>query len=204
MELLLRLSEGMKRWTLLLQLILFALIIFGGILFLISLPLISEAQGPFIGLFGSTLSVGLALSSTPLLGNALAAMMIRFVNPFDTGDIIRVDDCFGRVISQGAFHTEVQAENHMLIITPNLILATKEIDFMRSYAIMVSARVSLGYAVSSDRIERVLISAAEDAELTDLFVFIASLGDFSVSYKVRGPLSDPAKLLARKVSCITV
>ena len=191
-------NETKKTWTLVRQLILFTLLILGTLVFLITLPLSTETKGQLIGLLGIVLSAGLALSSTSLLGNALAAMMILFVNPFNAGDFVRVDGCFGRVISRGVFHTEIQTEDRELRIIPNLILATKPFDVIRSSTVLISATVSLGYDVGSDRIDEALLLAAKDTGLSDPFVFVNELGDFSVTYKVHGLLAEPEKLLSKR------
>jgi small-conductance mechanosensitive channel len=193
-----RIGKKKAHWTLMRQFIKFGVGFVGLIMVLLSLPMESQMKGQIISLIGIVLSAALALSSTTLLGNALAAVMMRFVNPFKIGDFIRVEDCFGRVISRGVFHTEVQSEDRELRIIPNLTLATKPLAVIRSSDVMVTATVSLGYDVSQSKIKKALIKAAEAAELIDPFVFILDLADFSVSYKVHGILDDPTRLLSTR------
>jgi small-conductance mechanosensitive channel len=185
-------------WTLMRQFTRFGIGFVGLIMVILSLPMDSQMKGQILSLIGIVLSAALALSSTTLLGNALAAVMMRFVNPFKIGDFIRVEDCFGRVISSGMFHTEVQSEDRELRIIPNLTLATKPLAVIRSSDVMVTATVSLGYDISQSKIKKALIKAAEAADLKDPFVFILDLGDFSVSYKVHGILDEPTRLLSTR------
>jgi small-conductance mechanosensitive channel len=49
----------------------------------------------------------LGLSSTTILGNALAGMQMRVVAAFKAGDFLRVGEHFGRVTERGLFHTEI-------------------------------------------------------------------------------------------------
>jgi small conductance mechanosensitive channel len=51
----------------------------------------------------------------------------------------------------------------------------------------------LGYDISRDKIEKVLKDAAISAGLSDPYVYITSLGDFSVVYKIHGFLEDSGK-----------
>jgi hypothetical protein len=56
----------------------------------------------------------------------------------------------------------------------------------------------LGYDISRRSIEDALISAATDAELTQPFVQIVDLQDYSVVYRIAGFLSEPRQLLSAR------
>ncbi|MDA0972203.1 MAG: mechanosensitive ion channel [Bacteroidetes bacterium] len=193
-----KVGKKKAQWTLVRQFTVFGIGFIGFIMVLLSLPMESQMKGQLLGLIGIVLSAALALSSTTLLGNALASLMIRFMNPFKIGDFIRIEGSFGRVISRGIFHTEVQSEDRELHVIPNLILATKPMAVIRSTDVMVTAGVSLGYDVAQSSVKTALLKAAVAASLHDSFVFITDLGDFSVSYKVHGILDDPTHLLSTR------
>ena len=87
-------------------------------------------------------------------------------------------------------HTELQSIDRDLITLPNLFLATNPVTVMHSDGTIISTQLSLGYDVDHTVIEPLLLNAAEDAELDKPFVYIDSLGDYSVVYKVHGLAKD--------------
>jgi hypothetical protein len=56
--------------------------------------------------------------------------------------------------------------------------------------------VSLGYDVPRHSVEECLVRAAENAELTDPFVFVLELGDFSITYQIAGFLEEVKYLIS--------
>ncbi|MDX1568747.1 MAG: mechanosensitive ion channel family protein, partial [Longimicrobiales bacterium] len=151
-----------------------------------------------LSLIGIVLSAGVALSSTTFLGNMLGGLMLRAVKSFRAGDFIEVEGHFGRVSERGLFHTEIQTENRELTTLPNLFLVTNPVTTVRSSGTVVFATVSLGYDVSHVRIEALLREAASRAGLTDAFVLVQELGDFSVTYRVAGVLTNVESLITAR------
>jgi hypothetical protein len=56
----------------------------------------------------------------------------------------------------------------------------------------------LGYDVPRQKVEELLIKAAEIAELQEPFVYIISLGDFSITYRICGLLPEIKELLSSR------
>jgi len=165
---------------------------------IVTAPLNESTQGNLISLFGIAVTGVIALSSTTLASNAMAGLMLRAVRNFKRGDYIRCGDFLGRVTERGLFHTEIQNERSDLITLPNLHLATNPVTVIRPSGTFVSARLSLGYDLQHDEIEKLLIEAAERAGLVEAFVRIRSLGDFSVTYEVSGLLGETKRFLGSK------
>jgi hypothetical protein len=67
---------------------------------------------------------------------------------------------------------------------------------IRASGTIVSAVVSLGYDVSRTKIEELLLEAAKKVELSEPFVHVAELGDFSVTYRVAGMLTEVKRLIS--------
>jgi small-conductance mechanosensitive channel len=178
------------------QLIMLGLTAVGVLVFLMVLPISEELRGQLLGLMGIIISAAIALSSTTVLGNALAGVMLRAVRGFRMGDFIRTEDHFGRVSERGLFHTEIQTADRELTTLPNLYLVTHPVTTVRSSGTIVSATVSLGYDVPRTRVETLLLDAAGQVGLTDPFVQILELGDFSVNYRIAGLLVEVKHLLS--------
>lgn len=60
----------------------------------------------------------------------------------------------------------------------------------------IAATVSLGYDVPRHSVEACLVEAAENAGLTDPFVFVLELGDFSITYQTAGFLEEVKYLIS--------
>lgn len=156
----------------------------------IALPIDESSRNQIIGLIGLLLSGIIAFSSTNVISNLMAGVLLRITKPFRTGDFIRVGDFFGRVSERGLFDTEIQSESREFIALPNGYLVNNPVSTIRSSGAIVSATLSLGYSVHHLHIEPLLIAAAEKSGLQDPFVHIVELGDFSITYRISGLLVE--------------
>lgn len=180
------------------QTIMLSLVAVGILIIIMALPIENAPRGQILGLLGILLSAAIALSSTTLLGNAMAGIMLRAVRSFRLGDFIQAGDHFGRVSGMGLFHTEVQSQDRDLTTLPNLYLVTNAVKRIRPSGTIVSAEVSLGYDVPWVKVETLLLQAAKKIKLQECFVRIIALGDYTVSYKVAGLLTDVKLLLVMR------
>lgn len=170
----------------------------GVVLILLALPLDPETHKDLFQLLALLITAVITLSSTTFVSNAMAGFMLRGMQSFRLGDFLRVENQFGRVTERGIFHTEIQTEERDLTTIPNLVLVSHPFTVIRSSGTIVSAKVSLGYDISHHIIEKLLLDAALAAKLTDPFVHIVELGDYSVTYRVAGFLGDVKQLLSTR------
>jgi small-conductance mechanosensitive channel len=180
------------------QLIMLGLTVFAILLVIILLPIDNELRGQLLSLFGIVVSATIALSSTTLVGNAMAFIMLRTIESCRPGDYIQVGEHFGRISEMDLLHTEIQTEDRDLTTIPNLYMVTHPIKTLRKSGTILSVEVSLGYDVPRHEIERLLKTAAEKTGLESPFVQIRALGDFSVSYGVAGLLTDLQSLIQKR------
>ena len=101
------------------QLILLVLTLVGVVGVIIALPIDESVRKQLLGLIGVLASGLIAFSSTNIVSNLMAGILLRMTKPFRTGDFIRVGDHFGRVSERGLFDTEIQSESRELIALPN-------------------------------------------------------------------------------------
>ncbi|MCP3978389.1 MAG: mechanosensitive ion channel family protein [bacterium] len=177
------------------QLIMVGLFAVGLLIIILVIPIGDARRSQLLSLIGIVLSAGIALSSTTVLGNVMAGVMLGAIRNVRIGDFIHAGDHFGRVTERGLFHTEIQTEERRLTTLPNLFLVTHPVNRVRASGTIVSAHVSLGYDVSRVKIEKGLLEAAEKAGLSDPFVQVRDLGDFSVTYRVAGMLTEVKRIL---------
>lgn len=178
------------------QLLIAAIVGIFAIMLILELPIDNEPRGQLLSLLGILATAAVALSSTTLLGNAMAGFMLRSIRNFRPGDFIVVDDHRGRVSELGLLRTEIQTEHRNLTTFPNLYLVTNPVTVVRSSGTFISSTVSLGYDVPREKIEECLLKASEDAGLTEPFVFVLELGDFSITYQAAGFLEDVKYLIS--------
>ena len=172
---------------------------FMGVLFIVmALPVTDTTRGQVLGLIGVVFTGIIAFSSTTFVTNAFAGLMLRLIRNYKAGDFICINDLFGRITERGLFHTEIQTEERDLTTLPNLYLITNPMTVVRSSGTIVSASLSLGYDESHHKVEPLLIEAATHVGLTEPFVQVMELGDFSVSYKISGFLAETKQLLAMR------
>ena len=170
----------------------------GILLVIFVLPISETSRGQILSLLGIVITAVIALSSTTFVANIMAGLMLRAVNSFHPGDFIRCQEMFGRVTERGLFHTEIQTEDRDLATVPNLFLVTNPVTVVHDSGTIISATLSLSYDLFHRHVEDLLLKAAEDAGLSDAFVLVGELGDFSVSYRVGGFFDDVSKLLTAK------
>ncbi len=170
----------------------------GLILVILALPLSESTMGQLLGLLGILLTAVIALSSTTFIGNVMAGLMLRAVKNFRPGDFIRVGEHFGRVSDRSLFCIEIQTEDRDLTTLPNLYFTTNPVKVIRSSGTLVTAELSLGYDVPRVVVERALLEAATDADLKEPFVYVVRLGDFSVTYRVAGLLTEVKSLFSTR------
>ena len=171
----------------------------GGVLLvmvILQLPIGGSERGQLLSLLGLLVTAAIALSSTTLIGNAMAGLMLRSIRNFRPGDFIVVDGHRGRVSELGLLRTEIQTERRNLTTLPNLYLITNPVTVVRPSGTFISATVSLGYDVPREKIDKCLVEAAENAGLTEPFVFVLELGDFSITYQAAGFLEEVKYLIS--------
>ncbi len=168
------------------------------IVLLVILPFNDTLRGQLLSLTGILLSAVIALSSTTFVGNVMAGAMLRSIKCCSPGDYVHIGDYFGRISEMDLLHVEVQTEDRDLVTLPNLYTVTNPMRVLRPSGTLISTELSLGYDVDRKVIETNLLAAAESAGLDKPFVHIKALGDFSVTYRISGMLSDLSILLSTR------
>ena len=165
------------------------------LLLILLMPFGDTLRGQLLRLYGLIFSATIALSSTTLVGNIMAGLMLKAIGNCRPGNYVTVGDYFGRISEMDLLHTEIQTEERDLTTLPNLYLVTHPVRVMRTSGTLLSVEVSLGYDVPRQIVEALLIKAAEETGLESPYVQIRSLGDYSVTYQVSGLLKEVKRLL---------
>lgn len=162
------------------------------------MPFGDVLRGQLLRLYGLVFSATIALSSTTLVSNIMAGLMLKMIGSCKPGRHITVGDYVGRISEMDLLHTEIQTEERDLTTLPNLYLVTHPVRVIRSSGTILSVEVSLGYDVSRHAIEALLIGAAADTELEKPYVQIRELGDFAVTYRISALLTDVGQIIDKR------
>ena len=180
------------------QLIMLALTLAGCLAVIVDLPISETLRGQLLSLIGILLSAAIALSSTTFIGNIMAGIMLKALRKVRPGQFIIVGGVTGRVTEMNLLHAEVQTELRDLVTVPYMYMVTQPLQIVRSSGTIITAEVSLGYDVAYQQIFDVLRRATAQAGLSDGFVQVRELGDFSVTYRAAGLLLDVDSLISAR------
>ena len=180
------------------QIIMLGLTALSLIIIVLSLPISETFRNQLLGLIGLLVSGIMAFSSTTILSNLMGGLLLRTTKPFRIGDFVRAGEHFGRVSERGLFDTEIQTETGDLIALPNTYLINNPITTTRSSGTTISTTLSLGFDIHHSKVETLLLKAAEESGLTEPFVHIMELGDFSVTYRISGFLTEVKQLITAR------
>ncbi len=180
------------------QLVMLGMVLVALVAMVLVLPISESSRNHLLGLVGIAISAVIALSSTTVVANLMAGVLLRITKPFRIGDFIRAGEHSGRVTERGLFDTEIQSESRELIAIPNTFLISHPVTTVRSSGTVISVSLSLGFDVHHGRVEPLLMKAAEASGLADPFVHILDIGNYSVTYRVSGFLEDTKRLLTAR------
>ena len=174
------------------------LTLIGMVVIVLAIPVESDTRNQIIGLIGLVISAVFVFSSGNIFANLMAGIQLRVTSPFRVGDFIQVNEHFGRVAERGLFDTEVQSESRELIAIPNTLLVTHPVATVRNSGVIVSTTLSLAYDLNHNQIRPLLLEAAATSGLKEPFVHIQALGDFSITYRISGVLTEAKELIAAR------
>ncbi|WP_319406377.1 mechanosensitive ion channel domain-containing protein [uncultured Desulfosarcina sp.] len=180
------------------QITMLGLLLLGLILAILVLPVNETFRDRLLGLIGLLVSGIIAFSSTTIVANFMAGILLRITKPFKTGDFVRVGEYFGRVSERGLFDTELQTESRELIALPNTYLISNPVTAVLNSGTIISISLSLGFDIHHSQVEPLLIEAAEKSGLEEPFVHILEIGNYSITYRISGLLIEVKGLITSR------
>jgi small-conductance mechanosensitive channel len=153
---------------------------------------------------GVSIFVGvlLSLGSTGFVANAVSGLMIIYMRPFVIGDVVKIGDNMGTVVSKGMLVTRLNTPKNEEVSVPNKMVVEGQIvnysSEEKGVGIFMHTTVTLGYDVSWRKVHETMIEAAN--RTTDIiddpkpFVLQTALNDFSVAYELNAYTKNPSKM----------
>lgn len=170
---------------------------FGGLLaILVVIPISEATRGQLITLIGIIISASIALSSSTIVSNAMAGVMVRVVGRrLNIGDFVIADGHMGRITELGLLSVQIQTRDRNLTWIPNQWIIERPATLIRPSGTIISTQVALSYREDRSKVEPLLVEATARAGLENGFAYVQELGSHAVTYTVRGLLTDTSQLL---------
>jgi len=133
-----------------------------------------------------------SLGSTSIIGNVMAGLVITYMRPFRIGDFIRYGEIEGYVIEKTLLVTRIRTRKNDVLTIPNSNLMSSQTSnytlAAQNYGIIVHTKVTIGYDEPWQKIQGLLIAAAEAThgikKSPKPFVVVTTLDDFYVEYEI--------------------
>lgn len=150
------------------------------------------------------MGVLLSLGSTGIVANAVGGLMIIYMRPFIIGDVVKIGDHLGTIISKGMLVTRLNTPKNEEISVPNKMVVENQIvnysSEEKGKGVYIHTTVTIGYETPWRKVHEIMIDAAN--RTNDIlsepkpFVLQTALDDFYVAYEINGYLKNPSKMNA--------
>ncbi len=177
------------------------------VLIVISITVIIFQFSTLSGVAAGAISVAagtiIGFSSRNTISNAIAGILLLSSRPFKIGDRIRPssnDDLIGDVIEISILYTKLRTIRNELVTVPNQMLLQQQIiNYSGLDVIACSIEVALTYMHKRQRIEKVLLEAAEKTqeiiENPQSIVLLKRFDSYAAVYELRAYTNKPNEFL---------
>lgn len=153
---------------------------------------------------GISVFVGLifSLSSSTVIGNVIAGLVITYMRPFKLGDRIKLNDTTGNVIEKTPFVTRLRTPKNEVVTIPNsFIMSSHTVNYSasaRQFGLIIHTTVTIGYDAPWRKVHNLLINAALNTpgvlEDPRPFVLETELQDYYPCYQINAYIKDADRL----------
>jgi len=139
---------------------------------------------------GGALAIGVGFGSQNLMNNFISGVILLIEQPIRSGDLIEVDDLFGRVIRIGTRSTIVRMPTNVEIVIPNSSFLEKNVVNWTLTDQRIRMKISIGVAYGSDveLVRERLLEAARAHEKVlkepEPFVWFTDFGDDALIFEL--------------------
>ena len=129
----------------------------------ISASIIGIKMTALIGLLGAAVfAIGMAMQG--FMGNFASGLTILFLKPYKVGDLVSIDENFGKVTSIQIFNTTLQTPGDKTLIIPNGQVTDNVITNFSSIGnIRLELNVSMPYEESFPKVKEVIYKALKES-----------------------------------------
>ncbi len=140
-------------------------------------------------LAGGALAIGIGFGSQNILNNFISGLILLAERPIKVGDLIEVNETFGRVESIGARSTAIKTSNNFHIIVPNsAFLESNVVNWTHAdNLVRISLVVGVAYGSPVRRVEEIILEEVLAHEKTvappDPVVLFEDFGDSALIFE---------------------
>lgn len=115
-----------------------------------------------IAIVAGALSVGIGFGLQSIINNFVSGLILLFERPIKVGDLVVVNNQWGRVRNIAVRATEIETADKASLIVPNSELITTTVTNWthRNALFRVTIRVSVGYDSDPDEVRKILLRVA--------------------------------------------
>lgn len=118
--------------------------------------------GPLLGAAG-ILGIGISFASQTSLSNIISGFFLIGEKPFQVGDIVRVNDIVGVVMSIDTLSVKIRVfDNHLVRIPNETMLKSPVTNFTRFPIRRASIKVSVAYKENLERVRKILTEIVDE------------------------------------------
>jgi len=169
----------------------FIYIAFIGVTFFVALSVLQLDEAVTTILAGAgILGLALAFAFQDIAANFISGIFISFRRPLQVGDLVEVNDYFGKVEVINLRDTTITTLQGQKVIIPNKDVFQNPIkNFTSSYKRRLDLAVGISYGDDLEKVKRITIEAAQKVNLRDesrdIELFYNEFGDSSINFTLR-------------------
>ncbi len=169
---------------------------------IVAFPYLPGAKSPAFQGISIFLGVLISLSSSSLISNILAGVILTYTGAFRINDRIRIGEVTGDVIEKRLLVTILRTIKNEDVSIPNsLVINNHIVNYSaqaRSTGLILHSTVTIGYDTPWRKVEELLVNAALSTQgvmpQPPPFVLQTALNDFNVSYELNAHTSLPFEM----------
>ncbi|MGE0856551.1 MAG: mechanosensitive ion channel family protein [Hyphomicrobiaceae bacterium] len=150
-----------------------------------------------LAVFSGALGIGLGIGLQKLASNLLSGFIILADRSIKPGDVISVDDTFGKIRSLNTRYVSVVARNGVEYLIPNETFITQNVVNWSYTDKLVRIDLNFGVSYDSDphEVRRIAVAAAQSVKRVQTVqapvCHITAFGDSSINFVLRFWIDDP-------------
>ncbi|HEX4949528.1 MAG TPA: mechanosensitive ion channel domain-containing protein [Blastocatellia bacterium] len=154
---------------------------------------------------GVTIFLGalFSLSSTAIISNVLAGIILTYTSAFRIGEVIKIGETLGIATARRLLTTRLRTFKNEEVSIPNAVILNSHVTnystMARAEGVILHTTITIGYNAPWQKVHELLIAAARATpfvlERPAPFVLQTSLNDFHISYQINIYTDKPRELL---------
>ncbi|MBL8208334.1 MAG: mechanosensitive ion channel [Blastocatellia bacterium] len=154
---------------------------------------------------GVTIFLGalFSLSSTAVVSNVIAGVILTYTSAFRIGEVIKIGDTIGIATARRLLTTRLRTLKNEEVSIPNAVILNSHVTnfstIARGEGLILHTTITIGYNAPWKQVHDLLLAAARSTpfvlERPAPFVLQTSLNDYHVSYQINVYTDKPREML---------